>query len=104
MRREFTLQLYDWVDPDVCTRGDCTGPDTPIPPMGSPIPPHTMCLACARRRQGYGNRRTSGWWKAEPKPHMDWIVMDDPLDDSAATSTPEQQAAIMDWWRNRHET
>lgn len=67
MRRQFTLQLYDRLDPDVCSRGDCQGP-APGAPYALPAPPLDMCLACARRRQGLSLRRTTGWWR----PHIEY--------------------------------
>ncbi len=63
MRRAFTLQLYDWVDPDICTRGECQGA-APNPGLIMPV----FCLACARRRNGISKRRTSVWWRVELKP------------------------------------
>ena len=67
MRRAFTLQLHDAVNPDECIRGDCEGPCPVVRPLPWTL---TQCVACARRRLGIGHGRMSAWWPAQPSRYI----------------------------------
>lgn len=116
MRRAFTIQLYDRIDPDVCLRGDCQGP-APSPLVltrgGEDLIKATrrlyeqpeQCLPCARRRLGLSDRRTSAWWRVEPTEgkQTDYIVCDDLLDEDLISS-PAKRAELLDWYENYQRT
>ena len=66
MRRTFILQLYDRLDPDVCITPECQGP-APNPTLTPSALLAQQCEPCARRRLGLSSKRSSGYWRTQPK-------------------------------------